>query len=403
MTGKKISKVSVRDLDLRGKKVFVRVDFNVPIKDGEVGDDTRIQAALPTIGLAREKGARLILASHLGRPKGEAKPEFSLAPVARRLSGLLGEEVRFVADCVGPEAERAAAGLVDGQVMLLENVRFYSGETKNDPEFAGRLAKLADEYVNDAFGTAHRAHASTVGVPEVLGRGAAGLLIDKELEALSRVLYRADRPVVAILGGAKVSDKIEVIENLLGFADKVLLGGGMAFTFLKSQGKSIGKSLLEEDKLEVARGLLSAAAERGVELLLPTDVVVAPRLEEGVESKVVGVDDIPDDWLGLDVGPATVEAFRERISAARTVIWNGPVGVFEIADFAKGTLGVGEAVAASSAYSLVGGGDSVSAVNKLGMADRISHISTGGGASLEFLAGKELPGIAILTDKQVSK
>ncbi|MFZ0427861.1 MAG: phosphoglycerate kinase, partial [Acidobacteriota bacterium] len=293
-------KKSVRDLDLDGKRVFIRVDFNVPVSDGEVGDDTRIQAALPTIRLVKEKGGRVILASHLGRPKGERKPEFSLAPVARRLGQLLGEEVGFVDDCVGDKVSAAVDALGRGQVLVLENVRFYNGETKNDPEFAGKLASLADEYVNDAFGTAHRAHASTVGVPQVLGKGAAGLLIDRELEALSRVLFGAEKPVVAIFGGAKVSDKIEVIENFLKLADRILLGGGMAFTFFKAQGREIGKSLLEADKLDVAQSFLDEARRKGVDFALPVDIVAAPRLEVGVESRVVGADAIPGDWMGLD-------------------------------------------------------------------------------------------------------
>ncbi len=397
---KGIYKLSVKDLDLHGKRLFMRVDFNVPVKDGKVADDTRIQAALPTLKLVQERGARVILASHLGRPKGEKKPEFSLQPVAGALSRVLGQDVAFVPDCIGPEVAKAVERLKPGQVLLLENVRFYNGETKNDPEFSRQLASVADEYVNDAFGTAHRAHASTVGVPQALGRGAAGLLMEKEVAALSRVLYGAEKPVVAIFGGAKVSDKIDVIQNFLGLADRILLGGGMAFTFLKALGKEIGKSLLEEDRLEVARELLEKARSRGVEVVLPSDVVVAPEFKEGVESRVVSVDAIPADWIGLDVGPQTVAAFKSCLSGARTVIWNGPLGVFEMAQFAQGTLGIAEAVAACGGFTLIGGGDSISAVKKAGVADRISHISTGGGASLEFLSGLELPGIAVLTDKE---
>ncbi len=395
-----ISKLSVRDLDLAGKRVFIRVDFNVPIREGVVSDDTRIQAALPTIKLVKEAGGRVILASHLGRPKGEKKLEFSLEPVARRLAELLDEDVGFVSDCIGDEVKTAVEDLEPGQVLVLENVRFHKGETKNDPEFARQLASVADEFVNDAFGTAHRAHASTVGVPQALGKGAAGLLIDKELGALSRVLYSAEHPVVAIFGGAKVSDKIDVIENFLGFADTILLGGGMAFTFFKAQGKEVGKSLLEAEKIGVATALLASAEERDVDLVLPVDVVVAPQLEEGVDTQTVPADEIPSESMGLDVGPATVELFRKKLDGARTVIWNGPLGVFELDQFANGTLGIGEAVAHSSAFTLIGGGDSVSAVKKAGLADRISHISTGGGASLQFLAGKELPGIAILSDRR---
>jgi len=369
MAARKIAKKSVRDLELARKRVFIRVDFNVPIQDGKVGDDTRIQAALPTIRLVKDKGGKVILASHLGRPKGERKPEYSLAPVAERLSELLGEEVVFVDDCIGEKVQKAVSALKEGQVLLLENVRFYPGETKNDPEFARALAALADEYVNDAFGTAHRAHASTVGVPQVLGRGAAGLLIEKELEALSRVLYEAEKPVVAIFGGAKVSDKIEVLENFLNLADCILLGGGMAFTFLKAQGKEVGKSLVEEDKLGVARQFLDEALRRKLFVGLPLDVVVAPKLEAGVESRVVSVDEIPADWMGLDVGPKTIQEFRRKLADAKTIIWNGPLGVFEIEQFAKGTLAIAEAVADSGAFSLVGGGDSVSAVNKAGVAE----------------------------------
>lgn len=393
-----ISKLSIRDLELEGKRVLIRVDFNVPLESGKVVEDTRIQAALPTLRLALDKGGRVILVSHLGRPKGEPRPEFSLRPVAGHLAGVLGQEVAFAADCVGPEVEEAAAGLEPGEVLLLENVRFHTGETRNDPEFASRLARLADEYVNDAFGTAHRAHASTVGVPRVLGRGAAGLLMERELNYLSRVLYAPEKPVVAILGGAKVSDKIEVIENFLGFVSGLLLGGGMAFTFLKAQGAEIGDSILEEDKLELAGRILAEAASRQISLLLPTDVVVAPRKDAPEQVRTVPARQIPSGWMGLDIGPETVRQFRRQIAEARTIIWNGPLGVFEIDAFSRGTVEIARAVADSPALSVVGGGDSVAAVKRAGVEDRITHISTGGGASLEFLAGKELPGVAVLSE-----
>jgi len=399
MSKQTTSKLSVRDVDFSGKRVFVRVDFNVPIREGKVADDTRIQAALPTIRLLKESGAKVILASHLGRPKGERKPESSLAPAAARLGELLAEEVAFVDDCIGPKVAEAAERLRPGQVLVLENVRFYKGETKNDPEFAAQLAEPAEEFVNDAFGTAHRAHASTVGVPTVLGKGASGLLIQKELDALSKALYDAPKPTVAIFGGAKVSDKIDVIRQFIGLADTILLGGGMAFTFFKAQGKEIGRSLVEEDKLSLASSLMKEAAEKGVNLVLPSDVVAASEFKEDAESRVVGVDQIPSDWMGLDIGPATVKDFHSRLQGARMVIWNGPLGVFEMEPFARGTLEIARAVASTDAFTLVGGGDSVSAVKKSGVADQISHISTGGGASLQFLAGKELPGIAILTNK----
>lgn len=392
-------KLSIRDLDLDGKRVFVRVDFNVPVSEGGVVDDTRIRAALPTIQMVCERRGRAVLASHLGRPKGKPAPEFSLRPAAERLSSLLGRDVHFVEDCVGQEVEKTVKSLLPGEVLLLENLRFHDGETKNDPRFAAMLAALADEYVNDAFGTAHRAHASTVGVPEALGRGAAGLLIEKELQALERVLRNPSRPLAAILGGAKVSDKIEVIENLLSLADSILLGGGMAFTFLKAEGKATGSSMLEEDKLELASELVRKAQDRGVGLLLPSDVRIAREVKAGTESMVVPVDAIPEGWMGLDIGPRTVEAFQREISAAGTILWNGPLGVFELDDFADGTIEIALAVAASSAYSLIGGGDSVSAVKKAGVTNQISHISTGGGASLEFLAGKKLPGIEALTER----
>jgi phosphoglycerate kinase len=395
-----MAKLSIRDLDLAGKRLFMRVDFNVPIKDGKVSDDTRIQASLPSIKLAQDKKAKIILASHLGRPKGKPQPEYSLKPVAERLSAILGQPAQFATDCVGPEVEARAKSLGPGQVLLLENVRFHEGETKNDPDFSRKLAALAEVYVNDAFGSAHRAHSSTYGVPEVLGKGAAGMLMEKELESLSKVLFHPDRPVVAILGGAKVSDKIEVIENFLTFADAVLLGGGMAYTFFKAQGKNIGKSLLEEDKLDVAKGVLEKAKSRGVTLVLPVDHVVAPKLEAGVETKVLSVDEIPGDWMGLDIGPKTVQQFEAEIAKAKTIIWNGPVGVFEIDAFAKGTMSIAKSVAGAKAFSLIGGGDSISAVKKAGVTDKIGHISTGGGASLEFLAGQKLPGVEILTEKK---
>ncbi len=392
-------KLSIRDLDLDGKRVFVRVDFNVPVAEGRVVDDTRIRAALPTIQMISERNGRAVLASHLGRPKGKPDPEYSLRPAAERLASLLGRDVHFVEDCVGQEVEKAVKSLLPGELLLLENLRFHEGETKNDARFAAKLAALADEYVNDAFGTAHRAHASTVGVPEALGRGAAGLLIEKELQALERVLRNPGRPLAAILGGAKVSDKIEVIENLLSLADSILVGGGMAFTFLKAEGKAIGSSMLEEDKLELASELMRQARERGVEMLLPLDVRIAREIKAGTESRVVSVDAIPEGWMGLDIGPRTVEAFQKEISAAGTIVWNGPLGVFELDDFADGTIEIALAVAASSAYSLIGGGDSVSAVKKAGVTNQISHISTGGGASLEFLAGKQLPGIEVLSER----
>jgi phosphoglycerate kinase len=394
-----MTKLSIRDLNLQGKRLFMRVDFNVPIKDGKVSDDTRIQASLPSIKLAQEQKAKIILASHLGRPKGKPLPEFSLKPVADRLAAILGQPVLFAEDCVGPETERKARGLGEGEILLLQNVRFHEGETKNNPDFSRQLAAVGELYVNDAFGSAHRAHSSTYGVPEILGQGAAGLLMEKELEHLSKVLFRPDRPVVAIFGGAKVSDKIEVIDNFLGFADAVLLGGGMAYTFFKAQGKVIGKSLVEEDKLDLANQLLERAKARGMKFLLPVDHVVAPRLEAGVENRVVDVDSTPADWMGLDVGPKTVALFEEEISRAATIIWNGPLGVFEIPEFARGTMAIAEAVAAAGGFSLIGGGDSISAVKKAGVQDRIGHISTGGGASLEFLAGQKLPGVEILTEK----
>jgi phosphoglycerate kinase len=389
-----MNKRSVRDLDVRDKRVLVRVDFNVPVKDGEVTDDTRIRRALPTIRHLLEEGARPILISHLGRPKGEPDPKYAMDPVAARLQELLGEPVKKLDAAVGPEVEEALEDWDGRGVVLLENSRFYPGETSNDPEFAGQLAALADLYVNDAFGAAHRAHATTVGVAERLP-AAAGLLMEEEIDYLDKVLKDPERPFVAILGGAKVSDKLGVIESLLATADSLLIGGAMCFTFFKAQGYEIGNSLVEDDYLEEAKRLMEEAGDR---LVLPGDVVVAEAMEDA-ESETVPVDGIPVGKMGLDIGPKTVDLFSEHISGASTIFWNGPMGVFEIDAFAKGTEGVARAVAESGATSVVGGGDSVAAVNKLGLEDRMSHISTGGGASLEYVEGKELPGIAVLPDK----
>jgi phosphoglycerate kinase len=390
-----MNKRSVRHLDVRDKRVLVRVDFNVPVKDGEVTDDTRIRRALPTIRYLLEERARPILISHLGRPKGEPDPKYAMDPVAARLKEVLGEPVVKLDAAVGPEVEEAIDDWDGKGVVLLENSRFYPGETSNDPGFADQLAALADLYVNDAFGAAHRAHATTVGVAERLP-AAAGLLMEEEIDYLDKVLEDPERPFVAILGGAKVSDKLGVIESLLGTADALLIGGAMGFTFFKAQGYEIGNSLAEADYLEEAKRLMEEAGDR---LVLPVDVVVAEAMEEGAEPETVAVDGIPSGKMGLDIGPETVALFERHISGASTIFWNGPMGVFEIDAFAKGTEGVTRAVADSRATSVVGGGDSVAAVNKLGLEDRMSHISTGGGASLEYVEGKELPGIAVLPDK----
>ncbi|MGH3089484.1 MAG: phosphoglycerate kinase [Rubrobacteraceae bacterium] len=389
-----MNKKSVRDLDVRGKKVLVRVDFNVPVKDGRVTDDTRINRALPTIKHLIENGARVALISHLGRPKGEPDPQFSMDPVAKCLEEILGEPVEKLDAAMGAEVT-AALDTLDRGVVLLENSRFYAGETKNAPDFSERLAESFDLYVNDAFGAAHRAHATTVGVAERLP-SAAGLLLEREVDYLDGVLKDPDRPFVAILGGAKVSDKLGVIESLLGVADSLLIGGAMCFTFFKAQGYEIGASLVEDDYLEEAKRLMGEAKEK---LVLPVDVVVAEEMKEDAEKTTVEVDEIPSGWMGLDVGPQTVELFSEKISGAKTVFWNGPMGVFELDAFAKGTEGVAKAVAGSGATSVIGGGDSVAAVNKLGLEDEMSHISTGGGASLEYVEGKELPGVAVLPDE----
>ena len=389
----------VQDLAIEGKRVLVRVDFNVPLDNGEITDDTRIRATLPTINYLRERGAKTILMSHLGRPKGQVRENLRLVPVAQALSGLLNTPVTYVRDIVGYEAQEELAGLSLGDVALLENLRFDPREEANDPEFARELAALADCFVNDAFGAAHRAHASTVGVTAFLP-SAAGLLLQREVDALSHVVSDPERPFALILGGAKVSDKIGVIDHLLERVDNVLIGGGMANTFLKAQGVAVGRSLVEEDNLEVASSVLERAKQLNVAILLPIDAVVADRLSADADSSVVDVAAVGDDQAIYDIGPESVKLFTGALSSARTIVWNGPMGVFEINSFAGGTRGVADAVAASSGFTLVGGGDSVAAVEQLGVADRISHISTGGGASLEFLEGKSLPGIAALQEKE---
>ena len=391
------NKKSIEDISVSGKKVLVRCDFNVPLKEGVITSDKRIVAALPTIQYLLDQGAAVILCSHLGRPKGEVMPEYSLAPVAARLSELLGRPVQMAKDVVGPDAAAKAAALQPGQLLMLENVRFEKGETKNDPELAKKFASLAEIYVNDAFGSAHRAHASTAGVADYLP-AVCGYLIQKEITVMGKALADPKRPFVAILGGAKVSDKIGVIENLLDKVDTLIVGGGMAYTFLKAQGHAIGASLCEEDKLDLARQMLQKAEKLGVRLLLPVDNVAGDRFDANCAVQVVD-DEIPEGWMGMDIGPKTVELYCAAVKGAGTVVWNGPMGVFEFDQFAKGTLAVASAVAESGAVSIIGGGDSAAAVTKLGFADKMTHISTGGGASLEFLEGKELPGIAALNDK----
>ncbi|MGC8873228.1 MAG: phosphoglycerate kinase [Chloroflexia bacterium] len=390
-------KKTVRDVDVRGKRVLVRVDFNVPLKEGRVGDDTRIRAALPTIRYLIDQGAAVILMSHLGRPKG-VEESLRMAPVGARLSELLGQPVQVLSDCVGPEVEAAVRAMSPGQVVLLENLRFHPEEEKNDPEFARKLAALGDLYVNDAFGTAHRAHASTEGVTHYLP-AVAGFLMEEELTALGRALEAPERPFVAVLGGAKISDKIGVMRNLLGRVDALLIGGGMANTFLKAQGYAVGDSLVEEEAVPTARELLQTAHQRGVRLLLPVDVVVADAFSADAARKAVPVAEVPEGWRILDIGPRTIEAFRQALQGARTVVWNGPMGVFEFPPFAEGTRAVARAIVESGAFSVVGGGDSVAAVQEAGLADRIGHISTGGGASLEFLEGRVLPGVQALLDR----
>ena len=392
---------SLSEADLSGKRVFVRADFNVPLDDaGNITDDTRIRAALPTIQELINKGAKVILSSHMGRPKGEVKDSLRLNPVATRLSELLGKDVTKCDDCIGDAVTATVSGMANGDVVLLENVRFYNEETKNDPAFAEKLASNADLFVNDAFGTAHRAHASTEGVTKYLSPSVAGLLIEKELEYLQNAVDNPQRPLAAIIGGSKVSSKIGVIETLLDKCDKLLIGGGMIFTFYKARGLSVGKSLVEEDKIELAKELEAKAKEKGVALLLPTDVVVADNFAPDANAQTVSVDNIPDGWMGLDIGPDSIKVFQDALADCKCVIWNGPMGVFEFDKFAVGTTAIANTLAntGDDTMTIIGGGDSVAAVEKAGLADKMSHISTGGGASLELLEGKELPGIVALDE-----
>jgi len=401
-----MNKLSIRDLEMSGKRVFIRVDFNVPMDGAKIEDDTRIRETIPTLRLAIDRGARLVLASHLGRPKGKIDLKYSLAPVAARLSELLGRPVAFAGDCVGAEAEAKSKALRDGEVLLLENVRFHPQEEANDPDFSRQLAQLCDQlFVCDAFGSSHRAHASVVGITKFVRQAAAGLLMEKELTYLGKAVSNPDRPFVAILGGAKVSDKIEVVQNLMKLADAMLIGGAMAYTFLKSQGLPVGKSLVENDKLDLARNLLEEARRRKFRFVLPVDHVLAES-PDSASSRVTDIAQTPENLMGLDIGPKTIALFNQEIAAARTIVWNGPVGMFEKPAFAQGTLAIARAVAAASAAgatSIVGGGDFVAAVERSGLASKISHISTGGGASLEFLAGKKLPGVEALTNKSESR
>jgi len=394
-----MAKLSIRDLELQGKRVFLRADFNVPIEGGEVVEAWRIEATLPTVRYALGRGARVILASHLGRPKGKRDPKYSLQPVARKLSELLDQEIPLAPDCVGAEVKALVDQLSDGQALLLENLRFHPEEEKNDPEFARQLAQLADLYVNDAFGAAHRAHASIEGITRFVPVAAAGFLMEKELEYLGRLLAQPEHPFVVVLGGAKVSDKILVIENLLARADTVLIGGAMAYTFLRAKGEDVGASRVESDQLELARKLMAEAEARQIAFLLPVDHVVLERMEEEVQTRVVRTEEFPERAIGMDIGPETARLFAARIAEARTVFWNGPLGVFEQPPFDQGTIAIARALAECPGVTIVGGGDSLAAIRQAGVAERITHLSTGGGATLEFLAGIELPGVKALTEK----
>lgn len=394
------NKLTMGEIDLKGKRVFIRADFNVPLDDNlMITDDTRIRSTLPTINYAIDEGAKVILSSHLGRPKGKRDPRLSLAPIAKRLQRLLNKEVIFAPDCVGSQVESLVAKMKEGDVLLLENLRYHPGEEKNDEEFARALAALADVYINDAFGTAHRAHASIVGVPKIL-LSAAGLLLKKEIEYLKGAIENPVRPFVAILGGAKVSGKINVLENLVGKVDKVLVGGGMAYTFIKAMGYEVGKSLVEEDMLETAQRIRKKLKGMGIKFYLPVDCVIAQSIESGIETKIIPTLEIPKGWAALDIGPATVKLFSEAIQDAKTILWNGPMGIFEIDAFSRGTFAVAHAVADAYALTIVGGGDTDLAVHRAGVSDTISFISTGGGAALQLLEGKELPGIAILANRE---
>ncbi|EEL48578.1 MULTISPECIES: phosphoglycerate kinase [Bacillus cereus group] len=394
-----MNKKSIRDVDLKGKRVFCRVDFNVPMKDGKVTDETRIRAALPTIQYLVEQGAKVILASHLGRPKGQVVEEMRLTPVAARLGELLGKDVKKADEAFGPAVQEMVAAMNEGDVLVLENVRFYAGEEKNDAELAKEFAALADLFVNDAFGAAHRAHASTAGIADYLP-AVSGFLMEKELEVLGKALSNPERPFTAIIGGAKVKDKIGVIRHLLDKVDNLIIGGGLAYTFVKALGHEIGQSLCENDKIDLAKEFMELAKEKGVNFYMPVDVVITEEFSETATTKIVGIDSIPTDWEGVDIGPKTSEIYADVIKNSKLVVWNGPMGVFEMTPFAEGTKAVGQALAdAEDTYSVIGGGDSAAAVEKFGMADKMSHISTGGGASLEFMEGKELPGVVCLNDK----